>query len=255
MIAENTPVRLKHNPDDVGLTTGKVRGAGEGRTEIEVRFAKRGRLWCPESQIESIADSPSVEEDIKNGRFTGPDALRRSLIHIRLSGKLEDLIYSLEATDTEFHAYQFKPVVKIINSPSNGLLIADEVGLGKTIEAGLIWTELVARLDAKNLLVVCPKSLVDKWQNELRSKFFVRAEIFGPQQLLDLLDDRSRQNHGNAIICSRDSLRPDRGWDDEDADYEGNSNRIIQRDLAKRLQELEGGSPIFDLSLLIDIQQ
>ena len=51
---------------------------------------------------------------------------------------------------------QFKPVVKMVNNPSAGLLIADEVGLGKTIEAGLVWTELRARFDAKNLLVLCP---------------------------------------------------------------------------------------------------
>ena len=62
------------------------------------------------------------------------------------------MIYSMEATNTDF-AFQFKPVVKLINSPSNAL-IADEVGLGKTIEAGLIWTELKARFDAKNLLVL-----------------------------------------------------------------------------------------------------
>ena len=74
--------------------------------------------------------------------------LRTVLIHIQLSGRLADMIYSMEATNTDFYAFQFKPVVKLINSPSNGLLIADEVGLGKTIEAGLIWTELKARFDA-----------------------------------------------------------------------------------------------------------
>ena len=59
------------------------------------------------------------------------------------------MVYSMESTNTDFHAYQFKPVLKLINSTSQSLLIADEVGLGKTIEAGLIWTELKARSDEK----------------------------------------------------------------------------------------------------------
>ena len=79
-----------------------------------------------------------------------------------MTGRLADMIYSMGATNTEFHAYQFKPVLKLLNSPSRGLLIADEVGLGKTIEAGLIWTELVARFDSRRLLVICPKALVQK---------------------------------------------------------------------------------------------
>jgi SNF2 family DNA or RNA helicase len=74
----------------------------------------------------------------------------------------------MEATNTDFHAYQFKRVVKILNSASKGLLIADEAGLGKTIEAGLVWTELAARYDVQRLLVVCPKSLQEKWRVELR---------------------------------------------------------------------------------------
>ena len=54
----------------------------------------------------------------------------------------------------EYYAHQFKPVLKILNNPSNSILIADEVGLGKTIEAGLIWTELKARYSSKNLIVL-----------------------------------------------------------------------------------------------------
>ena len=59
----------------------------------------------------------------------------------------------MESTDTDFYPYQFKPVLNLLDSLSKGLLIADEVGLGKTIEAGLIWTELRSRHDANRLLV------------------------------------------------------------------------------------------------------
>ncbi len=52
-------------------------------------------------------------------------------------------------------------------------MIADEVGLGKTIEAGLIWTELRARYDARRLLVVCPAMLREKWRAELGEKYSI----------------------------------------------------------------------------------
>jgi hypothetical protein len=45
-------------------------------------------------------------------------------------------------TQTDFYAHQHKPLITLLGSPANGLLIADEVRFGKTIEAGLIWAEL-----------------------------------------------------------------------------------------------------------------
>ena len=102
---------------------------------------------------------------------------RGAITHHRLSGKLANLIYSLNATNTEFLAYQFKPVLHFLESPGNGILIADEVGLGKTIEAGLIWTELRARQEAKRLLVVCPAMLKPKGVAELSNRFGVQAQF------------------------------------------------------------------------------
>lgn len=105
------------------------------------------------------------------------------------------MVYSLEATNTEFHAHQFKPVLKMLASPNDALLIADEVGLGKTIEAGLIWTELRARLDLRRLLVACPKVLCEKWQQELRNKFDLDAQILKPDAYR--ATHRARRSHGS----------------------------------------------------------
>jgi hypothetical protein len=69
------------------------------------------------------------------GRFGRVLDLRRNLTHIQLSGRLANLVYSMDTTNTDFYAYQFKPVLSFLESSSNGLLIADEVGLGKNIEA------------------------------------------------------------------------------------------------------------------------
>src|SRR5690606_16121238 len=136
-----------------------------------------GRRKFPQDQLEAARSASDPMADLMAGRFADPDLLRRLILHERLNGRQRDVLYSMDVTDTEFHAYQFKPVVKLLSSPSQGLLIADEVGLGKTIEAGLIWTELVARFDAHRLLVVCPKSLTEKWRQELWQKFSVDAKI------------------------------------------------------------------------------
>ena len=84
---------------------------------------------------------------------------------------------TLKASRTLFKPYQYLPLVKILRSDNRRILIADEVGLGKTIEAGHILLELLSRGEVKNLLVVCSNSLKDKWRNELMYKFNVNCKI------------------------------------------------------------------------------
>ncbi len=78
---------------------------------------------------------------------------------------------SLKASRTLFKAYQFIPLLKFLKSDNKRILIADEVGLGKTIEAGHIMLELKARGEFHNALVICPMSLQAKWVTELNEKF------------------------------------------------------------------------------------
>ena len=82
-------------------------------------------------------------------------------------------LYSLNSAKIDFIPYQFRPVLKLIKSESPRILIADGVGVGKTIEAGLILKELEARFDIKSVLVICPRPLIteQKWQGELKEKF------------------------------------------------------------------------------------
>jgi ATP-dependent helicase HepA len=79
-------------------------------------------------------------------------------------------LYSLNAARIDFVPYQFRPALKIIRSDQPRLLIADSVGVGKTIEAGLIMRELQARNNIESVLVICPKPLVaeKKWEQELK---------------------------------------------------------------------------------------
>jgi len=75
----------------------------------------------------------------------------------------------------EPRAYQLVPLLMALRLPTVRLLIADDVGIGKTIEAGLIVRELLDRGEVDRLSVLCPPHLVEQWTNELRSKFDIDA--------------------------------------------------------------------------------
>ena len=67
--------------------------------------------------------------------------------------------------------YQLDPVVRAIQMPRVNLLIADDVGLGKTIEAGMVALELIIRHRARKILIVCPSALQIQWRDQMRDKF------------------------------------------------------------------------------------
>ncbi len=71
----------------------------------------------------------------------------------------------------EIEDYQLDPVVRAIQMPRVNLLIADDVGLGKTIEAGMVGLELILRHRARKILIVCPSSLQIQWRDQMRDKF------------------------------------------------------------------------------------
>jgi len=181
----------------------------------------------------------------------GANDLRRLLTHIRLSGRLADIIYSMETTNTDFYAYQFKPVVKMLDSSGKGILIADEVGLGKTIEAGLIWTELKTRFDLQRLLVLCPAMLrKDKWQVELLSKFGINADICDAESLVGELEHVVENPAGTrfALIGSMQGLRAKKEWK---VDQETENDKSSTSRLSSFLHEHKHDEPLIDL-LIID---
>lgn len=79
-------------------------------------------------------------------------------------------LYSLNTARIDFVPYQFRPALKIVKSDRPCILIADDVGVGKTIEAGLVLKELEARTEMKSVLVICPRALLveHKWKEELK---------------------------------------------------------------------------------------
>jgi superfamily II DNA or RNA helicase len=246
-LAAGSNVVDANNPSRVGITTGRVRNLG-ATTLIEVAWGPQEREYVPAPLLKLFTSAhATIESKIEAGEFGGAEDLRRLITFEKLKGSLNDFIYSMEAAGINFLEYQFKPVLKFIESPTERLLIADEVGLGKTIESALIWLELRARRDARRLLVVCPKMIARKWRKDLREKFNVPAEIADFSQLRSSFADFKRE--GNSLrfawICTYSGLRPNK--EDmlhlEDADYKFTERGRFVRDL----NEFNSEVPFFDL--------
>lgn len=237
-------VRLVNDPGRVGVFTGKKTALG-GRDYLQVAFPDQ-TMQVPFDQIEFVEEQGESPIDLlRRGRLARPTDLYRTLTHIRLAGRLSNFIYSLDTTDTDFYAYQFKPVLKLLQSTTTGILVADEVGLGKTIEAGLVWTELRSRFDLQRLLVVCPAMLRDKWKRELQRRFGVTARICGVEELVEVLAGvRSGETRDYALVASLQGLRPPANWDD--AQVSG-----PRAQLARLLSDSAQESPLIDL-LIVD---
>lgn len=88
-------------------------------------------------------------------------------------------------------AYQLEPLRRALESSRTNLLLADDVGLGKTIEAGLVVRELLLRHRARTVLIVCPPSLSIKWKDEMIEKFGLSFEIINSERIAEL-----RRTHG-----------------------------------------------------------
>jgi SNF2 family DNA or RNA helicase len=80
---------------------------------------------------------------------------------------------------TEILPHQIFAAHRVVSSPKRRFLLADEVGLGKTIEAGMIWQALHQRGQAKRTLIITPAGLTTQWQEEMQDKFRFHFEIFG----------------------------------------------------------------------------
>ena len=236
-----------NNPSRIGITTGRIHQLG-GTTAVEVSWGPQEREFVPEPLLKLFpGQSATIESKIAAGDMGSAEDLRRLLTFEKLRGSLHDFLYSMEAAGIDFMEYQFKPVLKFIESPTERLLIADEVGLGKTIESALIWLELRARRDARRLLVVCPKMLAPKWRSELREKFNIAAEVGNFSQIQESLKDFQRE--GNALrfawICTYSGLRPSKLdlQHLDDADYKLSDRGQFVRDIT----DLTTDVPLFDL--------
>lgn len=214
-IEAGTTVRSIDNPGREGVVTNTTPRRKPAGLYVQVKWADGGIDFVHDEEIECIENHDLQDPFalVDKGRYGRSGDLRRNLTYVHLSGKLANMVYAMGITNTDFYPHQYRPLLAILDSPVNGLLIADEVGLGKTIEAGLIWTELRARLDMRRLLIVCPAMLREKWRDELRNRFGVDAQFVKAEELLDAVKQpRHQLGEGKAWIISYQAARVPTAW-------------------------------------------
>ena len=234
-----------------GQYTGKSRKNGP-IVMVELRYPDGRQMWRPLRSLQVAPDEggASIENRLQSSAFGKVRDLQRLITFEKLRGTLHEVIYSMEAAQIDFYPYQFKPVLKFINSPTERLIIADEVGLGKTIESALIWMELQARRQAKRLLVVCPGILTEKWKNELRDKFLLDARIVDFKGLQGEIQELRSMGpaHSFVLIASYSGLRPPKKelkyLDREPGEGESES---LKSQLLRELRSWDYDHPPFDL--------
>lgn len=193
-----------------------------------------------------LESTESLDDKFQNGDFLGLAELKRILSYIRIKGDVTNIYYSMGNRATEFLAHQFKPVFKFIESTTGKLLIADEVGLGKTIEAMYIWEELIARENSRRLLIVCPAALCEKWKKDISRFFAKEATIVDAKGLLENFEEaENRPNEKRfLLITSIEGIRF-KEKDDSQNPYHGKDAKEKINDI---LRKKEGAfSSLLDL--------
>ena len=123
----------------------------------------------------------------------GPDELEAFLDAVRWGAATNADRGYLQApfrSGVSIEDYQLDPLVRAIDMARTNLLIADDVGLGKTIEAGLVVQEMLLRHRARTILVLCPASLQEKWRSEMIEKFGLDFRIVDTDYVKGLRRDR-----------------------------------------------------------------
>ncbi len=152
-------VYLKSNNSTKGAIVDIIIEIPENRYQV---FTSAGLQTYYESQLVSDDVSSQLES-------VGPDRFHAGITASLIRNPSVSSLYSLNTAKIDFIPHQFRPVLKFVRSDRPRLLIADGVGVGKTIEAGLILKELQARRNLDSVLIICPRPLVSeqKWEKEM----------------------------------------------------------------------------------------
>ena len=186
------------------LGTGEVLRLCEtgGLYVADVVFDSRAGRRLETLPVQRLEKAVSPWDKLRAGQFDNPrDFLLRQLAWQFALGNTGG---ELTNARTQLLPHQILLTHDVIKMTRRRLLIADEVGLGKTVEAGMIIRELIARGEAHRVLILCPAGHVKNWQNELRGCFRLEFEVLG----IDFQDfaPASWENH-QRVIASIDTVK------------------------------------------------
>ena len=211
---KSTPEKPKTPSNDFGFAIGDIVSLRSDTSRVGVIiacssvgknaqftvFMENSPQFFYENQLQRAAiDSPTDWISIKK--------LRDSITIQQLRNPASEHLYSLNSARVDFVPYQFRPALKLIKADRPRILVADSVGVGKTIEAGLLLRELQARNeDFESVLIICPKPLVaeHKWKSEMKRFDESFTELDGAQLRLAMkdcnLDGEWPQMHRKTIV-------------------------------------------------------
>jgi superfamily II DNA or RNA helicase len=209
-LERGTPVVMPATGD-----TGTVSAVLEnkGIRFYELTTAAGASQHVPESAVRPLVLSDPVER-LRAGQLDSARSVNLRLAAVRLRYAYEqDELSSLHASRVEIKPHQVGVVHRVTATYPHRFILADEVGLGKTIEAGLIIRELKARGVARRVLILAPSGLVTQWQTELKDKFNqVFADYRGP--LVRALQAQNPQENVWALSDNVVSSTTFAAWDD-----------------------------------------
>ena len=176
------------------------------------------RVWLPDKDTVVRASAADLTS------LSSVQPTVEHILHIVAAAKLlealeENLLLAPIQSSVTPLPHQLHALNRAMSRDRIRCLLADEVGLGKTIEAGLILRELKLRGMAKRILVVAPKGLVRQWQAEMRLHFGEHFQFIEPAELSAFRQWRNDEENlwrlHDQVICSLDSVKPlegRRGW-------------------------------------------
>jgi superfamily II DNA or RNA helicase len=160
-----------------------------------VQFGAQLRA-VPEESLEAVRVVQSPWELLEQGSLSGKAHFVFTLTYERLKSPPARIAHSFATARTQFYPHQFKPLLKFLDNPGKTVLIADDVGLGKTIEAAYILRELEAHQAIERVLIIVPARLRSKWEKELRQRF---GEQFKIVKGADLIEQANRVAKGREL--------------------------------------------------------
>ena len=196
LFAGRNTVELVHNKQrraflldwNEGLLSGRgilgfFRNIPEGRIFIEPLDDGAYELIPPEVSFPGVSLSRDAEVLARMAVMESDSApwfnLYQNAIQFKVAGWRENLICLNQLKNIDKYQYQIDTVLRVFNDFRGRAILADEVGLGKTVEAGMAMTEYIMRGLVKNVLILTPASLVDQWYFEMKSLFnqdFIRSD-------------------------------------------------------------------------------
>lgn len=178
--ADESVAQLSHVVDLQSLDEGSLGAQLSVVWELEV-----GQTVTPAQGLPDLIHADSFDEPETLAGFV--DAMRWGAVTSADPNRYQAPFWS----GVNVEAYQLEPLRRALGAPRANLLLADDVGLGKTIEAGLVIQELLLRHRARTAVIVCPPSLSLKWRDEMREKFGLEFTIVNSELMAEV-----RRTHG-----------------------------------------------------------